>query len=54
MNETSHYARRYHWLSEKVSDFVNEPHAAVLCETRRQALNLVAWNRRQRAALLPK
>ena len=42
MNETNHYARRYHWLSEIVTDFVNEPHAAILSETRGQALNLVA------------
>src|SRR4030042_463572 len=28
MNETNRYARRYHWLSETVTDFVNEPHAA--------------------------
>jgi len=33
MNETNHYARRYHWLSETVKDFVNEPHAAVAGET---------------------
>jgi hypothetical protein len=24
------YARRYHWLSENVDDFVNEPHDAIL------------------------
>jgi hypothetical protein len=42
MNETSRYARRYHWLSEGITDFVNEPHAAILSETRGQALNLVA------------
>ena len=42
MNETNHYARRYHWLSEIVTDFVNEPHAAILSETRGPALNLVA------------
>jgi len=30
MNDTNHYARRYHWLSETVTDFVNEPHAAIL------------------------
>lgn len=42
MNETNRYARRYHWLSEKVTDFVNEPHAAILSETRGEALNLVA------------
>ncbi len=42
MNETNRYARRYHWLGETVSDFVNEPHSAVLSEARGQALNLVA------------
>ncbi|MBI2848268.1 MAG: DUF763 domain-containing protein [Chloroflexi bacterium] len=42
MNATNRYARRYHWLSEAVSNFVNEPHSAVLSETRGQALNLVA------------
>ncbi len=29
MNESTHYARRYHWLGEKVTDFVCEPHAAI-------------------------
>ncbi len=42
MNETARYARRYHWLGENVTDFVNEPHAAILSEARGQALNLVA------------
>ncbi len=42
MNEIARYARRYHWLSEAVTDFVNEPHSAVLSEARGQALNLVA------------
>ena len=42
MNETTRYARRYHWLGEKVSDFVSEPHSAILSEARGQALNLVA------------
>jgi hypothetical protein len=42
MNKTNHYARRYHWLSEIVTDFVNEPHAAILSETRGEVLNLVA------------
>jgi len=42
MNETSRYARRYHWLGEKVIDFVTEPHAAILSEAKGQALNLVA------------
>jgi uncharacterized protein len=42
MNEQSRTARRYHWLSESVSSFVNEPHAAVCCDARGVALNLVA------------
>jgi len=42
MNGASRYARRYHWLGEAVSNFVNEPHSAILSEARGQALNLVA------------
>lgn len=30
MNEATGWARRYHWLSESVRSFVDEPHAAVL------------------------
>ncbi len=29
MNERSGWARRYHWLSESLEDFVCEPHAAI-------------------------
>src|SRR5687767_8873795 len=29
MREHDHSARRYHWLGSQVSDFVNEPHAAI-------------------------
>jgi len=42
MNEATRYARRYHWLGEAISNFVNEPHSAILSEARGQALNLVA------------
>ena len=42
MNEVNRYARRYHWLGEKVSDFVCEPEAAICSQTRDKALNLVA------------
>ena len=42
MNEATRYARRYHWLGEAVTNFVNEPHSAILSEARGQALNLVA------------
>ncbi len=43
MNEENGWARRYHWLSTGVSDFVNEPHAAICAERRGQlVLNMVA------------
>ncbi len=42
MNTTSRYARRYHWLGEKVSDFTNEPQSAICSSIRAAALNLVA------------
>jgi uncharacterized protein len=42
MNEKNHYARRYHWLGEKVTDFVCEPHSAICAEASASALNLVA------------
>jgi uncharacterized protein len=42
MNEAVRYARRYHWLSEQMPSFVSEPHAAVACDHRGPALNLVA------------
>ena len=42
MNEETRYARRYHWLSQGVKDFVCEPHWAVCCDQRKEALNLVA------------
>ena len=42
MNENNRYARRYHWLGEAMTDFVNEPHSAILSEARGKALNLTA------------
>jgi hypothetical protein len=43
MNDSTSMARRYHWLSEGVRSFVEEPHAAVCCDDRgRPVLNLVA------------
>ncbi len=42
MNESNGMARRYHWLSRTVEDFVCEPHAAVCCDRRSETLNLVA------------
>jgi hypothetical protein len=43
MNTQDRTARRYHWLSEDVSDFVVEPHKAVVGEAvRPMALNMTA------------
>jgi hypothetical protein len=42
MNETNRYARRYHWLGEKVVDFACEPEAAICAQARGETLNLVA------------
>lgn len=32
MNSKNKYARRYHWLSKNVNDFVEEPHEAICCD----------------------
>lgn len=42
MNSINHWARRYHWLSDNVHDFVNQPHAGIACDHRSKILNLVA------------
>jgi len=42
MNEGTRYARRYHWFSQGMKDFVCEPHWAVCCDQRSEGLNLVA------------
>ena len=42
MNLENKYARRYHWLSEKVKSFVNEPHLAICCDMKTKPLNMVA------------
>ncbi|MBM3707889.1 MAG: DUF763 domain-containing protein [Actinobacteria bacterium] len=34
-------ARRYPWLSSKVSDFVCEPHSAICCDMTAKTLNLI-------------
>jgi len=40
-NENNKTARRYHWLSDQVRDFVNEPHSAVCSDLKGCSLNLV-------------
>ena len=56
MNTNNRWARRYHWLSTGVKDFVCEPHAAVCSDSRGQGiLNMVAdeaVQSRQTTALL--
>ncbi len=42
MNDDNGMARRYHWLGDEQSDFVEEPHAAVCCDQRGNTLNFVA------------
>ena len=43
MSEQDSSARRYHWLSENVTDFVVEPENAIVGDVKRQtALNMVA------------
>ena len=34
MSAATRYARRYHWLGERVATFVSEPHAAIVAERR--------------------
>ena len=42
MSDASRTARRYHWLGDRVSSFVEEPHAAVCAEARVPTLSLIA------------
>jgi hypothetical protein len=53
MNEANHFARRYHWLSESLASFVNEPHSAIQSEARGKALNLVAAESNPVRVLMP-
>ncbi|MBU6391940.1 MAG: DUF763 domain-containing protein, partial [Planctomycetes bacterium] len=39
MNDANKYARRYHWLGSKVTNFVVEPHSAICCDSKGNALN---------------
>jgi hypothetical protein len=44
MNATSGMARRYHWHSAEVRDFVSEPHKGIVGESQGVILNLVDQN----------
>lgn len=58
MNEINRYARRYHWLGERVTDFVNEPESAICCDNKeKNVLNMVAsesQGARETAAVISK
>jgi uncharacterized protein len=41
MNPTEHLARRYHWHSATVRDFVSDPHTAIVGKPQGEILNLV-------------
>jgi uncharacterized protein len=41
MNPENHLARRYHWHSAKVRNFVSEPHTAIVGKPQGEILNLV-------------
>ncbi len=43
MKEDIGYARRYHWLSEELEDFVEEPHEGVCCDRKEdEVLNMTS------------
>lgn len=42
MNDENGFARRYHWFSESVDNFVETPHSAICCDSRSQVLNMTA------------
>jgi hypothetical protein len=42
MSDETSMARRYHWLSDDVQSYVEEPHAAICCDATAPTLNLVA------------
>ncbi len=53
LNDTSGLARRYHWHSATVRDFVSDPHRAIIGESQGEIMNLVdAAADPARAALL--
>jgi len=47
MNESAGLARRYHWISRGLSDFIEEPHKAICSHKRGLTLNLTARESRE-------
>ncbi len=43
MNKSTRYARRYHWLSDSVDNYINEPHNGICCDLRQyKTLNMTS------------
>jgi len=43
MNSENRYARRYHWLSDDIKSFIEEPESAICCDSKEnKILNMVA------------
>jgi hypothetical protein len=47
MNPDLRSARRYHWLSSSLKDFVEEPHSGIITEKKTKTLDLTAKQSRQ-------
>ena len=43
MNTATKYARRYHWMGEEVSSFIEDPHSGISCDKKEQeSLNMAS------------
>jgi uncharacterized protein len=47
MNESTRYARRYHWSSKELTSFTEEPHSAICSDQRGLTMDLVASGSRE-------
>jgi len=47
MNTKFQKARRYHWFSQKIKDFTEEPHSGIISDVRLKPLNLVSKKSRE-------
>ena len=52
MNNLNRYARRYHWIGEKVESYVCEPENAICSQEKRTTLNLVAVESTQARSII--
>lgn len=47
MNTQTRWARRYHWLSEKIENFVEKPHSGIASDHKTETLDLTATSSEQ-------